>query len=91
MAAKGYPGDYPKGDLISGLDLAAQMPRLMVFHAGTSSVGASFATNGGRVLGVTALGDTVKAAIDQAYAGVAVINWDGVHFRRDIGNKALGR
>ncbi|MBT0663430.1 phosphoribosylamine--glycine ligase [Geobacter pelophilus] len=91
MAAKGYPGDYPKGDLISGLDLAATMPHLMVFHAGTSSAGTSFATNGGRVLGVTALGDTVKDAIDRAYAGVSVIGWDGVHFRRDIGSKALGR
>jgi phosphoribosylamine--glycine ligase len=91
MAAKGYPGDYPKGDIITGLDLAATLPHLVVFHAGTSSVGASFATNGGRVLGVTALGDTVKDAMERAYAGVSVINWEGVQFRRDIGRKALCR
>ncbi|GAM08948.1 phosphoribosylamine--glycine ligase [Geobacter sp. OR-1] len=91
MAAKGYPGDYPKGDIISGLDLAATMPHLMVFHAGTAAAGTSFATNGGRVLGVTAVGDTVKDAIDRAYAGVSAISWDGVHFRRDIGSKAIDR
>ncbi len=91
MAARGYPGDYPKGDLINGLDQAAAMSDLYVFHAGTSTRDGAFFTNGGRVLGVTGRGDTVQAAIDRAYKGVAAINWDGVHFRSDIGKKALGR
>ncbi len=91
MAAPGYPGDYRKGDVISGLDAAAEIPDLFVFHAGTAEREGQFVTNGGRVLGVTALGDTVQKAIDQAYQGVAAISWDGVHFRRDIGRKALAR
>ena len=91
MAAKGYPGDYPKGDEITGLDRAATMENLFVFHAGTAEKDGRFVTNGGRVLGVTALGDTVKAAIEHAYAGVAAITWPGVHYRTDIGKKALGR
>lgn len=91
MAACGYPGDYPKGDEITGLDTAAGMEELFVFHAGTAEKEGRFVTNGGRVLGVTALGDTVKEAIDRAYAGVAAISWKGVHYRTDIGTKALGR
>jgi phosphoribosylamine--glycine ligase len=91
MAAPGYPGDYRKGDTITGLDAAAEIPDLFVFHAGTAERDGEFVTNGGRVLGVTALGDTVQAAIDRAYEGVAAISWDGVHYRRDIGGKALGR
>jgi phosphoribosylamine--glycine ligase len=91
MAAPGYPGDYRKGDTITGLDAAAAIPDLFVFHAGTAERDGQFVTNGGRVLGVTALGDTVQAAIDRAYEGVAAISWDGVHYRRDIGGKALGR
>lgn len=91
MAAPGYPGDYRKGDTITGLDAAAEIPDLFVFHAGTAERDGQFVTNGGRVLGVTALGDTVQKAIDQAYQGVAAITWAGVHFRRDIGRKALAR
>jgi len=91
MAAPGYPGDYRKGDTIAGLDAAAVISDLFVFHAGTAERDGQFVTNGGRVLGVTALGDTVQAAIDRAYQGVAAISWDGVQFRRDIGRKALGR
>ncbi len=91
MAAPGYPGDYRKGDTIKGLDAAAEISDLFVFHAGTAERDGNFVTNGGRVLGVTALGDTVQGAIDRAYQGVAAISWDGVHFRRDIGKKALGR
>ena len=63
----------------------------MVFHAGTGQVGADFVTAGGRVLGVTGRGPTVAAAIARAYEGVAAISWDGVHYRSDIGKKALGR
>ena len=91
MAAEGYPGEYRKGDRIDGLDQAAHMDELYVFHAGTSQKEGVCITNGGRVLGVTALGDTVQAAIDRAYAGIAAIRWPGVHFRRDIGRKALMR
>jgi phosphoribosylamine--glycine ligase len=89
LAAEGYPGEYRKGDRISGLEQAAEMKDLMVFHAGTTMQGGHCVTNGGRVLGVTALGATVKEAIDRAYAGVALISWPGVHFRKDIGQKAL--
>ncbi|HEY5973991.1 MAG TPA: phosphoribosylamine--glycine ligase [Geobacteraceae bacterium] len=91
MAAGGYPGDYRKGDPIVGLEAAAAIPDLMVFHAGTAEQDGVFVTNGGRVLGVTALGETVQAAISRAYQGVAAISWDGVQYRSDIGKKALGR
>ena len=91
MAAEGYPGDYRKGDLISGLDQAAGMEDLFVFHAGTASKDGAYCTNGGRVLGVTALGTTVRDAIARAYQGVAAISWAGVQYRTDIGKKALGR
>jgi phosphoribosylamine--glycine ligase len=91
MAAGGYPGDYRKGDEIRGLEDAARMEELFVFHAGTSLKDGRIVTSGGRVLGVTALGATVREAIDRAYKGVAAIAWDGVHYRKDIGAKALAR
>jgi len=91
MAAAGYPGDYQKGDVIEGLEQAASLEDVYVFHAGTASRDGSCVTTGGRVLGVTALGDTVKEAIDGAYAGVARISWLGVQYRSDIGRKALDR
>jgi phosphoribosylamine--glycine ligase len=91
MAAGGYPGDYRKGDLISGLDAAGRIEELFVFHAGTTAQNGDFITAGGRVLGVTALGSSVKEAIDRAYSGVDLISWDGVQYRRDIGAKAMGR
>ena len=91
MASEGYPGDYRKGDEISGLDQAAQIDDLYVFHAGTTLKDGSCVTNGGRVLGVTALGTTVKNAITSAYQGVSRINWPGVQYRTDIGKKALER
>ncbi len=91
MAARGYPGDYPKGDVITGLEAAAGIDELFVFHAGTVLSDGKFVTNGGRVLGVTALGATVREAIDRAYRGVAAITWDGAHYRKDIGAKALNR
>ncbi|WP_243370911.1 phosphoribosylamine--glycine ligase [Geotalea sp. SG265] len=91
MAAQGYPGDYAKGDTIAGLDEAAKVDDLYVFHAGTSRTEGSFVTSGGRVLGVTALGTTVKDAIDRAYRGVALISWPGAHYRLDIGKKAICR
>ncbi len=91
MAAGGYPGDYPKGDVISGLERAGAMEDLVVFHAGTTEKNGRFATSGGRVLGVTALGTTVQEAIERAYRGVNEISWQGVHYRTDIGRKALLR
>ncbi|MCL2760488.1 MAG: phosphoribosylamine--glycine ligase [Desulfuromonadales bacterium] len=91
MASKGYPADYVKGDIIKGLDAAALIDDLVVFHAGTSLSQGNYVTNGGRVLGVTALGPTIKDAIDKAYEGVNRISWEGAQFRRDIGQKALKR
>ncbi len=91
MAAEGYPGEYRKGDRIEGLEEAAGLEDVFVFHAGTSSKNCICVTNGGRVLGVTALGSTVQKAIEKAYRGVARITWPGVQYRKDIGNKAIGR
>ena len=91
MAAEGYPGDYRKGDEITGLDKAAELDDLFVFHAGTATRDGKYVTSGGRVLGVTALGDNVKGAIELAYRGVGAISWSGVHYRTDIGAKALDR
>jgi len=91
MAAGGYPGEYRTGDGIRGLETVAGSEELFVFHAGTALRGDTVVTSGGRVLGVTALGGTVRDAIDRAYRGVAAIRWDGVHFRTDIGAKALKR
>ena len=91
LAAAGYPGDYQKGDLIEGLTEAGDLQDLVVFHAGTRSSGEEVVTSGGRVLGVTALGDTVQQAIERAYRGVDLISWPGMHYRRDIGAKAIGR
>ncbi len=91
MASQGYPGDYRKGDEIFGLEEAERIEDLVVFHAGTAFKDGKIVTNGGRVLGVTALGGTVQEAIDRAYRGAAAITWEGVHFRRDIGRKAINR
>jgi len=91
MASGGYPAAYEKGLPISGLDRAAKIDDLMVFHAGTALKDGEIVNQGGRVLGVTGLGDTVRDAIDKAYTGVKVIHWDGVHFRNDIGARALNR
>ena len=91
LASQGYPADYQKGDVISGLDAAAKIEDLVVFHAGTKSAGESVVTSGGRVLGVTALGDTVQEAIERSYRGVKEISWPGMHYRKDIGAKAINR
>jgi phosphoribosylamine--glycine ligase len=89
MASGGYPGDYEKGKEITGLDEAEAMDGVIVFHAATKRAGSRWLTNGGRVLGVTGLGDTLPQAIDRAYEGVAAIHFDGAHYRRDIAQKAL--
>jgi len=89
MASGGYPGSYPKGKIISGLDAANALSNTKVFHAGTVLKNGQIVTNGGRVLGVTALGKDLKAAQAAAYAAVEKIRFDGAHFRQDIGAKAL--
>jgi phosphoribosylamine--glycine ligase len=89
MAAKGYPKNFKKGQEISGLEEAAQVPETVVFHAGTKRSGKRVLTNGGRVLGVTSAGDTIAEAIERAYSAVEKIHWKGVHYRKDIGMKAL--
>ncbi len=90
MASEGYPGSYEKGKVIRGLDEAAKIDDVVVFHAGTTTneVG-EVVTNGGRVLGVTAMGDTVAAAKLQAYKAVKCIRWDGAWCRKDISDKAM--
>ena len=91
MASGGYPGNYEKGQTrFTGLDDAAKLPDVKVFHAGTALKTANeIVTNGGRVLGVTALGKDLKAAQAAAYAAVEKIHFDDAHFRRDIAAKAL--
>ncbi len=89
MASGGYPGNYPKGKPILGLDAANALPHTKVFHAGTTLKDGQIVTNGGRVLGVTALGKDLKAAQAAAYAAVEKIHFDGAHFRRDIAARAF--
>ncbi len=91
LASGGYPGSYPKGKEITGLDEKGQAPGVMVIHAGTKYEDGKFYTNGGRVLAVTAKAPTLKKALDKAYAGVDGIRFEGCFCRRDIGAKALGR
>jgi phosphoribosylamine--glycine ligase len=90
MAAGGYPDDYRKGDVIEGLD-GVDSDDLKVFHAGTRPDGDKVLTSGGRVLCVTALGDTVSAAQQRAYQGVQQIRWQDCQYRSDIGYRAIAR
>lgn len=89
MASGGYPGSYAKGRVITGLEAANRLPKTKVFHAGTASRDGQIVTNGGRVLGVTALGKDLRAAQAAAYAAVECIQFEGAHFRRDIAAKAV--
>ena len=89
MASGGYPGNYPKGKPILGLAEVAKLPNTKVFHAGTALKDRQVVTNGGRVLGVTALGKDLKATQSAAYEAVEKICFEGVQFRRDIAAKAL--
>jgi phosphoribosylamine--glycine ligase len=90
MASEGYPGDYEKGQTITGLQRAAEMPDVKVFHAGTrQNADGEVVTAGGRVLGVTAIGDSISAAKLQAYRAVREIRWPGAWCRKDISDKAL--
>jgi phosphoribosylamine--glycine ligase len=85
MASGGYPGSYKTGKTVVGLDQVEQMQDVTVFHAGTQLIDQRVVTSGGRVLGVTALRDTLLAAKRHAYDAVAKIEFDGSYFRRDIG------
>ncbi len=89
IAAEGYPGSYPKGMEISGFEAAAATGAL-VFHAGTRRRGDSIVADGGRVLGVTGLGDSFEDAIANAYAAVDKLSFEGMVYRRDIGHRVLG-
>ena len=89
MASDGYPGNYSKGKIITGLAAANALPHTKVFHAGTARVGDDIVTAGGRVLGVTALGADLRAAQSAAYAAVERIHFAGAHYRRDIAAKAF--
>jgi phosphoribosylamine--glycine ligase len=88
MAASGYPGTVRTGDPISGIE---KVTGATVFHAGTKMVNNVLATSGGRVLGVTASGETLRSAIDHSYAEVGKVHFDGMHYRSDIGQKGLKR
>ncbi len=88
MASGGYPAHYDRGKPITGLDQAAALTDTMVFHAGTAVKDGQVVTAGGRVLGVTARGDDIQAAIDRAYQAVGIIHFDQAHYRTDIGAKA---
>jgi phosphoribosylamine--glycine ligase len=91
MASGGYPNPYQTGKTITGLAEAASINAVTVFHAGTKQDGQNVVTAGGRVLGVTALAEDLKSAIEQAYRGVSAIQFDDAHWRSDIGYRALSR
>jgi phosphoribosylamine--glycine ligase len=91
LAAKGYPNEVDTGDEIRGLDALQGEADIVVYHAATALRDGKVVTVGGRVLGVTALGFNLEAAISRAYEGVSRVSFDGMHYRRDIGKKALAR
>ncbi len=95
LASGGYPATYQKGKEIKGLEALGALDDVFAFHAGTklfsSSSGSVFVTNGGRVLGITTLGQDIREAQDKAYKAIENISFEKMHFRRDIGNKALSR
>ena len=91
LAAGGYPGNYEKGRPIHGLEQLRGWQHGVVFHAGTAKRDDAIVTNGGRVLGVTAIGVTIHDAVVEAYRAIERIHFDGMHYRRDIGYRAIGR
>jgi phosphoribosylamine--glycine ligase len=86
-ASGGYPGTYQKGLPITGIEEAEKLDDVVVFHAGTAVKDGQIVTNGGRVLNVTALGDTLEGALEKAYAAIKLIHFDGMHYRTDIGRR----
>jgi phosphoribosylamine--glycine ligase len=91
LASPGYPGSYPKDLPISGIEAAESQPDIVVFHAGTTVKDGRLVTAGGRVLNVTATGVTLDEALDKAYAAVKLINFQGMHYRTDIGRRPDGQ
>jgi phosphoribosylamine--glycine ligase len=89
LASPGYPGSYPKGQPITGIEAAEKLDGVVVFHAGTAIKDGQLVTNGGRVLNVTATGVTLDEALDKAYAAVKLIHFDGMHYRTDIGRRPV--
>jgi phosphoribosylamine--glycine ligase len=90
-SSAGYPGSYKTGFPISGLAAASRVPGVEVFHSGSAAIGKQLVTAGGRVLGVTAVGDSLEEALDHAYQAIAEIEFEGMYYRRDIGHRALER
>ena len=90
-SSAGYPGSYKTGFPITGLGDAAQVPGVQIFHSGTSQVDDQLLTGGGRVLGVTAAAPSLEEALARAYEAMALIHFDGMYYRRDIGHRALRR
>lgn len=90
-SSAGYPGSYQTGLHITGLGSAALVPGVQVFHSGTSRLEDRMVTAGGRVLGVTATGDSLRQALDRAYQALGEIDFDGMYYRRDIGHRALAK
>jgi phosphoribosylamine--glycine ligase len=88
-SSAGYPGSYETGKTISGLNVAAQIPGVEVFHSGTSLVDGQTVTAGGRVLGVTAVADSLPEALRRAYQAMAEIEFEGIYYRHDIGHRAI--
>jgi phosphoribosylamine--glycine ligase len=91
MAAKGYPGTYARGSVIEGLDAAAAVEGVEIFHAGTKAEGGRILANGGRVLDVSAIGQTVREAQSRAYEAISRIRWPEGFYRHDIGRRAVER
>jgi phosphoribosylamine--glycine ligase len=90
MAAQGYPGAYAKGETITGIE-AAEAQGLLVFQAGTRLTAQGLVTDGGRVMGVTALGDSLESAVGKVYENIDQIRFNGAYYRRDIAHRALRR
>ena len=91
MASQGYPGPYPKGKVLSGLEAASRLDDTYVYHAGTASQDGQVVTSGGRVLCVTGLGVNLQGALRKAYEAVGMIHFEGAQYRKDIGWRALQR
>jgi len=89
LASGGYPGAYEKGRSISGLEMAGEDKRIVIFHSGTRCENTGYVTDGGRVLGVTAVAEDLASAVMAAYEAVNKVHFEGMHCRRDIGASAL--
>jgi phosphoribosylamine--glycine ligase len=90
IASGGYPENYEKGKVVSGIPEAQQIPGVVVFHAGVKrNESGELITNGGRVLGISAVGETLEQALETAYRAAAIIHFDGMYYRKDIGKTAL--